>query len=635
MHNEIIQIAWIAAFSIVAQWLGWRLRIPAIVFFLVFGFIAGPIFKLVHPELLLGDLLQPLTSIAVGIILFEGSLNLNFKEIGKARVAIRHFVLIGGPLAWGLTAASAYYLGGLSMEVAITFGALLIVTGPTVIMPLLRNARLADRPGSILKWEGLINDPIGAVLAVLSYEYFKADSLMDSFSPGEFVSTVGLKIVGIMAASFLFGRLLGYIFNKGYIPEYLKSAALLSFVVITVVICNEILHESGLIAVTVMGITMANMSLTSLEDIKKFKETMTLMLVAGIFIILTAQIDPAILLNIDWRGILFIASILFVIRPVTALVSSIGTQMSWKEVLLTGWIAPRGIVCAAVAGIMGPLLVSAGFEDGAQLLPLAFAIVLITVIVHGLTAKPFAHYLGLSHPSKDYLIIVGASGWALQLAQILQSRDIEVLIADRNWHALKQARLSEIPTYFGEVLSEETEYNLELLKYNTLLAVTNNPAYNSLVCTTYAHDFSREATYQFLPHEEDDIERQQITETMRGMDFGSGDLDFWTVSNLFNNGWRFKATKLGTDDHLENLQARAEGEDLKVIGYIRHSNKLNRKLFLSRPRKLSDLREDDTVIVFGKVDEESQAQDALKKHEERQEKKQEKEKKKEKKKEER
>lgn len=617
MHTEIIQIAWIAFFAIFAHWIGWRLKTPAIVFFLFFGFLSGPVLNLVRPEELLGDLLQPLTSIAVGIILFEGSLNLNFKEMNKVRGAIRHFVIIGAPVAWVLTSAFAYYLAGLSFEVAITFGALLIVTGPTVIMPLLRNARLTDRPGSILKWEGLVNDPIGAVLAVLAYEYFKIESVTENFSAGQFLSTVGLKIIGIMAVSYLLGRVLGYIFNKGYIPEYMKSAALLSFVVIFFVICNEILHESGLIAVTVLGITLANMGLTSLEDIKKFKETMTLMLVAGIFIILTAQINPEILFNIDWRGVLFIASLLFIVRPITALVSSIGTHMTWKEVFLTGWIAPRGIVCAAIAGIMGPLLVDAGFEDGEQLLPLAFAIVMITVILHGLTAKPFAKFLGLSHPAKDCLILVGASNWSLQLAQTLKQRDLEVLIADKNWHALKQARLSEIPTYYGEILSEETEFNLELIKYNALAALSNNAAYNSLVCTTYAHDFGRESTYQFLPHNEDEHESRQITETMRGTDFGSQDLDFWMVSNLFNNGWRFKTTKLGKGYNLDDLQARKEEGRLKVIGYIKNSVTLGQKLYLSKPQKLDSLRDEDVLIIFEETNEDADKEEAKKKNQEK------------------
>ncbi len=597
MHDHIVQIAWVAFFALLAQWLGWRIKTPAIVFFLLFGFLSGPILGLVRPDELMGELLQPLTAIAVGIILFEGSLNLNFREIIKSRAAIRHFVLVGAPVAWVLTALCAYYVAGLSLEVSVIFGALLIVTGPTVIMPLLKNARLVDRPASILKWEGLINDPIGAVLAVLCYEYFMLHDSVDFGATGFFFAII-IKVVLISFLSFVTGRAIGTIFNRGLIPEYMKSAALLSMVVVFYVICDEILHESGLIGVTVLGITLANMSITSLDEIKKFKETVSLMLVSGIFILLTAQIDPAILLNIDIRGVLFIAALLFVIRPVTVLLSSIGTEMTWKEVILTGWIAPRGIVCAAIAGVMGPLLLTAGFEDGEQILPLAFAIVLVTVFLHGLSAKPIAKFLGLSHPERDALLIVGASSWAIQLAECLKSRDMDVLVADKNWYALKSARLNNIPIYYGEILSEETEYNMELTKFNVLLSVTNNPAYNSLVCNAYAHDFSRESTYQFMPHEEDEHERRQITETIRGEAFGSHELDYWIISNLYNKGWRFKITRVGNAENLDSIESGIKNEQMKVMGYVRSSNTLKRKLHLSKPKSLRDLKEEDLLLIY-------------------------------------
>lgn len=601
MSDPIVQIAWIAFFAIVAQWLGWRIKTPAIVFFLIFGFLAGPVLGLIQPKTLIGDLLQPMTSVAVGIILFEGSLNLNFKEISNARVAIRHFVIVGAPVAWVLTSLSAYYLGGLQFEVAVTFGALLIVTGPTVIMPLLKNARLVERPASILKWEGLVNDPIGAVLAVLCYEFFARHSGSDLEIAGFFTQTL-LKIIVIGFASYALGRVIGHVFNKGLIPEYMKPAALLSVVVIFFVLCNETLHESGLIGVTVLGITLANMGISALDEIKKFKETMSLMLVAGIFIILTAQMDPAILLNIDWRGVLFIASLLFVIRPVTALMSSIGTEMSWKEVILTGWIAPRGIVAAAIAGIMGPLMVEAGYEDGAMLLPLAFAIVLVTVFMHGLSAKPLGKWLGLSYPERDALIVVGAAPWSVQLAQALQGRDIDVIVTDNDWYALKQARLGNVPTYYGEILSEETEYNLELTKYNVLLSVTNNAAYNALVCNSYAHDFSRENTYQFLPSKGDEHERRRITDMTGGEEFGSGGLDYGMISDLYSQGWRFKTARLGKSENIDKIESRTKHETVKVIGYIKTANTLKQKLHLRKPRSLKDLKEEDILITFEDVE---------------------------------
>lgn len=314
MHDVLTQISWIAFFGLAAQWLGWRMKTPAIVFLLIGGFLAGPVFDLVHPQALLGDLLQPVVSLAVGIILFEGSLNLNFKEIRQAQASIRRIIMVSGPLVWAMTTLAGYYVAGLSFPVALTFGALLIVTGPTVIIPLLKNAHLKERPASILKWEGIINDPIGAVLAILCYEYFKITAGNSPEISTFFAST--LMEIGLIG---FFGVLAAYctsaLFNRDLIPEYLKPTFLLSTVVVFFALCNSIEHDFGLIGVTIFGVALANMGVTGIEEIKRFKETLSMMLISGVFIMLTANIDPLILLGIDWRGFAFIALLLFVIRP--------------------------------------------------------------------------------------------------------------------------------------------------------------------------------------------------------------------------------------------------------------------------------------------------------------------------------
>ncbi len=595
MTTILAQISWIAFFSILGQWLGWKFKTPAIVFLLTGGFLAGPVLGLVHPEALLGDLLNPIVSLAVGIILFEGALNLDFKEIKEARFAIKRVIVVGAPVAWVLTTAALYYVAGLSFPVSITFGALLIVTGPTVIMPLLKNAHLKERPASILKWEGIINDPIGAVLAILCYEYYKIQSTGEHAMSGFFTGTI-LSIVLITFFGVLISYVVAKLFDKDAIPEYLKPAFLLSTVLIYFVMCNTIEHDFGLIGVTIMGVAMANMGVKAIEELKKFKETISIMLVSGVFILLTANIDPAILFSIDWRGILFIALLLFVIRPVTMMASSIGSKMTWQEVLLTGWIAPRGIVCAAVAGVLGPYLVGIGYEDGEQILALAFAIVLCTVFAHGLTAKPLGKKLGLAYMDKDGVIIVGASDWAVQFAAVLKDRDVDVMIADKNWHALKAARLSDIQVYYGEILSEETEYHVEVARYNAIAALTNNPAYNALICNTFIHEFGRDKVYQFLPHEEDEHERRQISETIRGRTFGPPDMDFWDIAADFRKGWRFRATRLTSERNRDEIEARMKTGETKVIGSISPKGRLD----LRSPKRLEQIEDDFSLLLFEK-----------------------------------
>lgn len=595
MSDVFTQVAWIALFSVAAQWMGWKLKTPSIVFLLMGGFLAGPVFQVVRPEALLGDILNPVISLAVGIILFEGALNLNFRKIREARHAIGRVIVVGAPLAWAMTTLALYYVANLSFPVSLTFGALLIVTGPTVIMPLLKSAHLKERPASILKWEGIINDPIGAVLAILCYEFFRLSHSENQDLIGFFTGTA-LAVTMITFFGVLGAYAIAWLFNRDAIPEYLKPLFLLSSVIVYFVLCNTIEHDFGLIGVTILGVALANMGVRSIEEIKRFKETMSLMLVSGVFIILTANINPSILLGIDIRGVVFIAALLFVIRPITIFFSSMGTKMTWQEIVLTGWVAPRGIVCAAVAAVLGPSMVALGYEDGAQLLPLAFAVVLCTVLAHGLTAKPLAENLGLAYAGKDSLIIVGASEWAVQFAKTLKSRDVDVIIADKNWHALREARLSDIPVYYGEILSEETEFNLELARYNMVLAVTNNPAYNALICNKFIHEFGRDRVYQFLPHEEDEHERRQISHTMRGLTFGPQDMDFWDISGAFMQGGRFRATRLGQDENVQKLVKQHEEGSIKIFGRITPKGRMD----LRNPQSLEGFEAETVLILFEK-----------------------------------
>ena len=599
LQTPAAQIALIAFLAMTAQWCGWRLKVPSIVFLLLSGFVFGSVLGLIEPEILFGDALQPLVSVAVAIILFEGSLTLDFAEIKQGRRIVKQMVFIGGPIAWILTAYAAHYLGGLSWPVAIPFGALLIVTGPTVIMPLLKQARLNMRVGSILKWEGIVNDPVGAVLAILAYEYFKITAKYD-MTLAQFSLDIGLKILLISIASVLIGYIISSIFNRGLVPEFLKSFILLCVVVCAFVLSNMIVHESGLITVTILGIVMANKDITSIEDLRRFKEAITIMLVSGVFILLTADIKPDILLNIDWRGILFIIALLFIVRPISIFTSGLGTDLTWKEATLISYIAPRGVVCAAISGLMGPLLVEAGYADGEKLLPLAFAIVITTVFLHGLTAKFLAQKLDLAIPAKDGIIIVGGMHWTVQLAQTLQGRNINVMIADKEWQSLKEARLNDIPIYYGEILSEETDHALELNRYNTLLAATGNPAYNALVCNKYAHEFGRERVFQLSIRSEENHERKKITQTMRGRTLAYEDLDCWDFERLYHEGWRFKTTRVDEKFNLDNIQQQRDVGCARLIGKITAGGKLS----FSHAENPKELKDGTIAILFAPAEKE-------------------------------
>lgn len=584
----ILQITLIGIVSFAAQWGAWRLRVPAIAFLLVAGFVLGPVLGLIQPHELMGDLLRPAISVAVAIILFEASLNLNFKEIREVQRGVRHMVLIGAPLSWALISLCAHYIAALSWPVAVTFGGLLVVTGPTVIIPLLRGARLNSRIGSILKWEGVINDPLGILFSILAFEYFLTMPLHGANTAGFYIHFLALLLV-VVFISVMMGLLVAWLLGRGHIPEYLKSYFLFITVIALYAFCNLIKQESGLLAVTVLGMTLASRDIAGLNEIKRFKETVTLLMVSGVFILLTADLEPSLLLKIDLRGAAFILAILLICRPVSVLISSIGTSLKLKEIILIGWLAPRGVVCAAVAGIMGPLLTEAGFADGEKLLPLAFGIVIVTVLLHSLTAKSFAERLGLAAEADGGLIIVGASDWALQLAQVLKERNIPVMITDKNWHRLKPVRLANMPFFYGEILSEDAEFKIDYSSYGKILAATDNHSYNTLVCNVFAADFGHENVWQLRTPEEAAPESKKMADNVQGKVFVSAAMTYdelW-LRNL--NGSHFKATKVGPEDSAANEAGLMKNPENIKIGIIRGGQLQFRSPEINPPAREGDI----------------------------------------------
>lgn len=600
MLNPFIQIAAIAIASFAAQWIAWKIRIPAIVFLLIFGFLIGPVTGILHPAELFGDLLQPFIGLAVAIILFEGSLQLRLREIREVRRTVSHVVIAGATVGWGLMALAAHYIGGLSWPVACTFAGLLIVTGPTVILPLLRHSKIAPRTASVLKWEGIINDPIGVIIAVLCYEFFaRRGFAVTDITDTVFFMEFAALVLGISAVSYLVGWITAAMLERGFVPEYLKAPFAISVVVVLFVACNELLHESGLIAVTIMGLVLTNKHVASIEEIRKFKESISVLLISGVFIILTASLSPRVLLEIDWRGVVFVIVVVISLRPLTIWLASIGTQMTRNEILLIGWLAPRGIVCAAVAGVMGPLLVEAGYPDGEKLLPLAFSIVLVTVLLHGLSASMVARKLGLADESKDGLLIVGSTAWSIQLAEALKGKDIPVLIADKNWYSLRAPRLMDIPVYYGEILSEESEYQIELHRFNALLAATDDNVYNALVCNDFAFDYSRENVFQVPEVHEETQEHRKIPATIRGRIFLSQEFDPYTLARRFSEGWRFRIMRKAPADKEEASTDQSQDAANSILaGVISKSG----KLALAGDNNHTPLKpeEGDFLVMFSK-----------------------------------
>ncbi len=589
MHHLTEILALMAVLGLGAQWLGSRLQIPALVLLILTGLLLGPTFGIIRPSEALGDAYQPLINLAVAAILFEGGLSLRLVELKRAAAGVNRLITLTVILSLAFAAYAAHLISGLSWPVALVFGAITVVTGPTVILPLLRQARLKSRPASYLKWEGIANDPVGAVLVVLIFDYFAGSgpqSIGDTLL--RLVTGVGGAVVIGGAAAWLLGRA----FIAGQVAEYLKGPVALAVALGTYALSNLILDEAGLIAATVFGVVLGNLSLPSISELRRFKEYNAILLVTAVFLLLTADLDPAIMRAMDWHSGALVAAIIFLVRPAAVWISTVGAGMSWQERMLVGWIAPRGVVAAAVAGIFGPALAAQGYTGAEELLPLVFTLILATIVLHGFSLGWLARWLDLSAQRGGGLIIAGATAWGNGLARTLHERGVPVIVADNVWHRLRGARLHGVPVYFGELLSEHAEHSLELGAFGNLLAVTDNDSYNALACAHFAPELGRQKVYQLATGGVSEARRP--APGARGRIAFADEVQHEDLQRHWYQGWGFHSSRITNRYGIDDFQAQLpEGAvPILVIG----AKKEVRILEAGRPLKAEP---NEQVLWFG------------------------------------
>lgn len=562
--DPVTAIALVGALGVGSQWLAWRLRMPAIVLMLAAGILIGPVLGIFDPIRDIGPLTGPMITIAVAIILFEGGLTLNFHDLRDAAVGVKRLVIVGAPLGWLTSALALHYGAGLSWASAAVFGGIMIVTGPTVIAPLLRTARLARRPAALLQWEAIVNDPIGALAAVLAFAVVSVLTVTGT-TAGEAATDLGIGIAfaGIVGAAAGYG--LSWAFKNAVVPEYMKVPVLFTVLLATFAGTDWVLHESGLLAVTIMGIVIANANLASYAELLRFKEHATILLVSGVFILLAANLDFAALGQLNpWRAVFFVALVVLVARPATVLISLLGSGIPWREQILIAFTGPRGVVLIAVAGLFGDRLQNLGYADAALIAPLAFVLVTVTVVVHGFTLAPVARALGLTGASIPGVILVGGSRFTTALAEALKKAEIPVLMTDPNFGHLRAARTAGIPTFSGDILSEAAEHRVEFINYGKLVCATDNDAYNTLVATDLAPEYGRDNVFQ-ITREKSDSSRHQLPATLGGRPIGP-EIGYRGFEDLVRDGWTFHVTQLSPEFTLSNW--RDQRPDSHILGYF-------------------------------------------------------------------
>ncbi len=510
MHgNDLLILSGVLVAGFACQWLAWRIKLPSILLLLLVGIVLGPALGWLNPDEVFGKLLEPFVSLAVAVILYEGSMTLKLSEIRGHGDVVRNLVTVGVLVTWAVATFAAHFFLGWDIYLAALFGAIVTVSGPTVILPLLRTVRPTIALSNVLRWEGILVDPLGAILAVLVFNFIVVTQT--AATTGQLFGTLGTIIATGAALGVVVGHTFGVILRKHLLPDFLRDYAALAMVILVFALAESVESESGLLAVTIMGVWQANMRDIDLDDILDFKESLTLVLVAGLFIILAARIDFGSLLGLGGGAIAVLLALQFVAGPLRALVSSLGSELSWPERAYLGWIFPRGIVAAAVSALFALRLEGINFPGADKLVPMVFTIIVGTVVIQSLSGRIVAHWLRIASPEPTGVLVVGANPVARAYARALHEAGHRVLVASMSWNGIGKARMAGLPVFYGSPVSSYAERHLDLIGLGHLLAMSDRPGLNELACVKYAYEFGRGAVYTIQQDSETAHEKHQIS----------------------------------------------------------------------------------------------------------------------------
>ena len=551
VEHALVSLSAVVILGIAAQWLGWRVRIPSILLLLVFGIVAGPILGWIYPGELLGSLLYPVVSLAVAVILFEGGLSLSVKEFRAIGGVVAWLVTLGAGITWVIGTLAAHWILGLDWPLAILLGAVLVVTGPTVIGPMLRFIRPTGQSGAILKWEGIVIDPSGAMLAVLVFQV----TAYSGAEHGMIVATGVLKTIAFGTLVGLLGALtLGLCLKRDLIPDSLQNPVAVMFVVAVFTGANLLQSESGLLAVTIMGFAMANQKAVPINHIVEFKENLRVLLIAGVFILLAAHLKPSDLDQIGIASFMFFLVLVFIARPAAVFASTLGSKLSFREKLFMSWMAPRGIVAAAVASVFALRMEEVGLANADVLVPQTFFVIIGTVALYGLPAPRVARRLGLAKAEPQGVLFLGGRFWVREMAKVLLDEGYPVMLVDNSQHNVSAARMAGIPAFYASIFSDTVLDRVEISGIGKLMAMTSNDDVNSLAALHFAPLFGRAQAYQLMP--EDEKQLAAHSRHLRGRFLFGKDMTHAALTRWFTDEAVVKKTRLSEEFGFEELKAQ-------------------------------------------------------------------------------
>ena len=543
-------LAVIVGVGMAAQWLAWRSQIPSIILLLVAGLVLGPVTGVVDPDAFLGGTLFPIVSISVALILFEGGLDLPPRELKATGSVVRRLISIGAVITFFVAIWGAERLFDISRGAAAVLAAVLVVTGPTVVGPLLRFVRPNGRTGPMLRAEGILIDPIGATASLIAFEAALTEDTGEALST--ILGVIGLTLVAGIGIGFVAAYVLDHALRRFLIPDHLGNPIALAFVVVAFVVSNEVQEEAGLLTVTVMGIWLARRDTAAVRQLLEFNESLRTLLISALFILLAARIETDQLRDVALPSLAFLALLVFVGRPLTVIVSTVRSALSWRERVFLMAMAPRGIVAAAVSAIFALRLEEEGVRGAELIVPIVFLVIIGTIVVYGFLAGPVARLLGLAEARANGVLIVGAHSVARGLAAALRDQGVITMLVDTDPYNVTRSVALGLPARRLSVLTEEAAHDLDLRGIGRILAMTPNDEVNALATTRFSRQFGRRETFQLAPNAEQ--RSGSLPEELLGRIVGIDGLDYATVDERARQGWRVRSATA-----TPSIAAMAEG----------------------------------------------------------------------------
>ncbi len=558
----MLELAGIIILGILAQWVAWKLKIPAILPLILIGLLVGPIAseflsedgsKWIEPiwngkkGLFPGEGLYYFVSLAISIILFEGGLTLKRSEIRNVGPVITKLITLGSAITFFGAGALAYFIFNLSWELSLLFSALIIVTGPTVITPILRNIPLKKDISTVLKWEGILIDPIGALVAVLVFEFISVGG--DSGFTKTALIEFGKILLFGTTFGFTFAHALAFAVNKKLIPHYLLNVVSLSTVLLVFVESEVFAHESGLLAVVVMGMVLGNGKLESIKELLYFKESLSVLLISILFILLAANINiEDMQLLYTWKTAILFGLVVFLIRPLAVFTSTHGSKLKFNEKLFISWVGPRGIVAAGIASLFGSKLIKQGVTGAEYITPLVFMIVLGTVLLNATTARFFAKIVGVFLKRSEGILIVGASPFSRLIGEYLENNGRHVVLIDSNQSNVQLAQEQGLEAINTDIYSEELNNNIELNDVGFLMALTGSKDINNYAINRFRDQFGESGYFRLITADEIDNPENIPKEAL----FSPTD-DFDSLTEVSRKFPKINEADINSREHYEEL----------------------------------------------------------------------------------